>query len=85
MEYIDDGDSESEVLGPVQESQQTLQDPSSESDEPEELPPSHHRRMQRRDSRGTSIHILPSCLQFLHVFNKFLKNLTQITWEIKIE
>ena len=34
MEYVDDGDSESEVLGPVQESHQILQDTTSQSDQP---------------------------------------------------
>ena len=48
MDYTDDGDSESEVLGPVQESQQTLHDPTSDS-EPPELPPSYEGRMQPAD------------------------------------
>ena len=43
MEYVDDGDSEAEVLGPVQESHQILQDATSQSDQPADLPPSHHR------------------------------------------
>ena len=56
MEYTDDGDSELEVLGPVQESQQTFNDPTSDTDEPAEFPPSYEGRMQRVDSqraRGT--------------------------------
>ena len=45
MEYTDDGDSESEVLGPIQESQHAgLENANVESDE--ELTPSHGIRIQ---------------------------------------
>ena len=60
MEYTDDGDSESEVLGPVQESHQILDSDTthdqSESNEPADLPPSHERSSRHADSqraRGT--------------------------------
>ena len=55
MEYTDDGDSESELLGPIQESQQ-VEDPSYEPDVPAELPPSYTERgMHQDDSRDTNI------------------------------
>ena len=52
MEYTDDGDSKSELLGPVQEQQ--LEDTwNSEPDEPlRELPPLAYQGMQQPDTRG---------------------------------
>ena len=70
MEYTDDGDSESELLGPVQESQRTL-DRTSESDE---LPPyiplvQHETRTQQANSRG-----MRKYTKYRHVFNKIMAN-----------
>ena len=51
MDYADGGDSESELLGAIQESQRTLEDPTSETDEPADLPLSYERGMQQANSR----------------------------------
>ena len=73
MEYTDDGDSESELLGPVQESlSQQVQDNSSEQDEPPgELPPSYFQQQMRPeqpDSRGITSYTkfcMPQCSYYI--------------------
>ena len=70
MEYTDDGDSESELLDPVQESQRTL-DRTSKSDEPPPYIPSvqHETRIQQANFRG-----MRKYTKYRHVFNKIMAN-----------
>ena len=60
MEYVDDGASESEVLGPVQESHQILQDTTSQSDQPADPPPLHHSRGSYYTTMTVYMYILTS-------------------------
>ena len=53
MDYIDDGDSESELLGPVQESQGRM-DRTSESHDRAQLPPSSMQQSRSNNYRNNS-------------------------------